>query len=522
MLLISHIKNPQRVSEYHGNASASNSRSIAENRAVWTGLGAMALRLNGAILPDPLARIAFGRDPNSGRLLPGLTARSVRRPGYDLCFTPPKSVSVVALVGGDEMVVAAHRQAVEVAFSYLESIVETQSIAGALRRGERTQNLVAAHFVHTHARSGDPHLHSHLIAFNLTLSLEKAAWRAFEPMALYCKGNASLLDQIYLNEMRCLLGDAGYETEKEGNAFAIRGVPKEVCRVFSKGAAAISARVGQIEVGPSISVGRAREWANENVRARRKEFIEGFTVDSDRWRLEAGAESVAAIDSVAACAKRQSSERAPQTMDESRAKEALTGARRHLFAQSFRSLTPRNLAAEALKRCAGAFPWNYWAERIRGMCRTGREIATARFAHGRKDLQFRLLPLQTQPVTTTLGVPPAPRVRSLARPKFSKPTPKRRLLASQQSEEETAVRREELPLKEDSSRDFVAEFPELMLTPETRVSQEDASEQYARIAEYIKQAHQISATAAVNASQLAANSKMAELLIVERRVLTAS
>src|SRR5690606_37635522 len=42
------------------------------------------------------------------------------KPGWDLQFSPPKSVSVAALVGRDERVIAAHDQAVRDAITLLE------------------------------------------------------------------------------------------------------------------------------------------------------------------------------------------------------------------------------------------------------------------------------------------------------------------------------------------------------------------------------------------------------------------
>src|SRR5580692_224164 len=90
-------------------------------RAEWTGMAAEGLSLRGPIDPDGFRSVLGGRNPATGKLL-----RSARTTvlGYDLTFSPPKSVSILFALGGEEVareVLAAHRAAVGGAVSYVEA-----------------------------------------------------------------------------------------------------------------------------------------------------------------------------------------------------------------------------------------------------------------------------------------------------------------------------------------------------------------------------------------------------------------
>src|SRR5207247_1818927 len=90
--------------------------------------------------------------------------------GWDATFSATKSVSLTALVGGDERVREAHRESVRVAVRELEPY--TQARLGGNRRPETTGNAVAALFEHDSARPVNgyaaPQLHTHAVIFNLT------------------------------------------------------------------------------------------------------------------------------------------------------------------------------------------------------------------------------------------------------------------------------------------------------------------------------------------------------------------
>lgn len=99
------------------------------------------------------------------------------RAGWDATFSAPKSVSLTALVGGDERV-QAHRESVRVALNELEPYVQAR---GGNRRPETTGNAAAALFEHDSARPVNgyaalqrPH---HAVIFNVTETADGACSR---------------------------------------------------------------------------------------------------------------------------------------------------------------------------------------------------------------------------------------------------------------------------------------------------------------------------------------------------------
>src|SRR6202007_2378169 len=108
------------------------------------------------------------------------------RAGWDATFSAPKSVSVTALVGGDERVREAHRESVRVALNELEKY--TQARIGNVHAPETTGKFVAATFEHDTARPVDgyaaPQLHTHAVIFNVT-ERDNGQTRALQPQEIF-------------------------------------------------------------------------------------------------------------------------------------------------------------------------------------------------------------------------------------------------------------------------------------------------------------------------------------------------
>jgi conjugative relaxase-like TrwC/TraI family protein len=92
------------------------------------------------------------------------------RAGWDATFSAPKSVSLTALVGGDERVREAHRESVRAALTELERY--TQARIGNVHAPATTGKFVAATLEHDTARHvggyAAPQLHTHAVIFNVT------------------------------------------------------------------------------------------------------------------------------------------------------------------------------------------------------------------------------------------------------------------------------------------------------------------------------------------------------------------
>jgi len=72
------------------------------------------------------------------------------RAGWDATFSAPKSVSLTALVGGDDRVRQAHRESVKVALGEMEKYVQAR--IGGNHPAETTGKWVAVSFEHDSAR----------------------------------------------------------------------------------------------------------------------------------------------------------------------------------------------------------------------------------------------------------------------------------------------------------------------------------------------------------------------------------
>ncbi len=128
--------------------------------SAWAGRGAAALGLSGPVDAEAFRRVLEGEVPRNGsgagpggrrlgRREPDGTVK--HRPGRDVTLSAPKSVSLMAMVGGDERIVGAHDRAVMATLGWIEAnAVETRMrdpATGAMVRAGN-QKTVAACFRH--------------------------------------------------------------------------------------------------------------------------------------------------------------------------------------------------------------------------------------------------------------------------------------------------------------------------------------------------------------------------------------
>ncbi len=122
-----------------------------------------------------------------------------RRVFYDFTFSPPKSVSVAALVGHDQRIVEAHEQAVKVAVEQLQSFASTRVRKNGQCADRTTGNIVVAVFRHDTSRALDPHLHSHCIVFNATRDAVEGQWKALQNHDMLVA--QKFIENVYYHEL---------------------------------------------------------------------------------------------------------------------------------------------------------------------------------------------------------------------------------------------------------------------------------------------------------------------------------
>jgi conjugative relaxase-like TrwC/TraI family protein len=184
----------------------------------WYGQAASALGLEGEVSEEQFRAVLRGLDPKTGtELVSAAAGRSERRAAWDATFNAPKSVSIQALVGGDERLTQAHRRAVERALAEIELFAQARQ-----RRGQEwvtTANIAAARFDHIAARpsengSGpDPHLHTHVVIANMTIRPD-GKWRSLDPIEIY--RSQSFATAVYRSELAREAERLGYRIEITG------------------------------------------------------------------------------------------------------------------------------------------------------------------------------------------------------------------------------------------------------------------------------------------------------------------
>ena len=206
--------------------------------SAWRGKGAEALGLQGPVDPDTFRQVLEGTVPDgSGKRLGrnGKDGAFQHRPGRDLTFSAPKSVSLAALVGGDERIVEAHDRAVKKSLDWFEKkAAETRvrdPATGRMIRA-RNQKTVVATFRHDTSRNLDPLLHTHSVIANM-LQGEDGKWRTMANERLY--RSKMLLGALYRSELAGELKELGYGIEKThaDGRFEIAGVSRETVEAFS-------------------------------------------------------------------------------------------------------------------------------------------------------------------------------------------------------------------------------------------------------------------------------------------------
>jgi len=244
MLTISKPLSASQAQTYHEKEFTSAEQNYWKQadtiQGEWHGKLAGKFGLTGAVRAEEFARLSEGQDPMTGEQLvrhrkvqeykneDGKTVAPVEhRAGWDATFSAPKSVSLTSLVGGDDRVRDAHREAVNVALNELERYAQAR--IGGNRSAEMTGQFVAAKFEHDTARPVDgyaaPQLHTHAVIFNMT-ERENGQMRALQERSFFA--SQSYATAVYQSELMYRLRNLGYEIEPgKSGAPEIKGYSQE-------------------------------------------------------------------------------------------------------------------------------------------------------------------------------------------------------------------------------------------------------------------------------------------------------
>ena len=161
MLTTATIKSASESSRYFA-SRAVQYYSDPEGGSKWVGNLCSTLGVSGVVQEDVLDQYLHGILPD-GRQMGRKEGDTIKhRPGYELCFSAPKSVSILALIGDDKRLVDATWEAAE---SVLSLVEEWYTATRVTKKGEtafiKTREMAAACFMHESSRENDPNMHIH-------------------------------------------------------------------------------------------------------------------------------------------------------------------------------------------------------------------------------------------------------------------------------------------------------------------------------------------------------------------------
>lgn len=200
------------------------------------------------------------------------------RVGFDLTFSPPKSVSIAMTVnhGFKEALKGAHDRAVHDTLEYIrENLIEYRFGRAAERI--KSDDVLIAKIDHLVSRELDPQLHSHCILFN-TCRGRDGKLRSIANELLYHNQKHIGLD-VYRTQLAHYVREAGFAIDvQENGSWELRGIDRRQVEAFSTRRAEIENYVA--EKGLDITNAADREIANLSTRRSKGDF------DFDRLQQE--------------------------------------------------------------------------------------------------------------------------------------------------------------------------------------------------------------------------------------------
>lgn len=391
MLTLSKPLSASQVRTYHEREFASERQNYwsrdQQGHSEWQGQLAKEWGLSGAVGDEHFARLTEGRHPFTeqqmvkhqvSRTYEGKDGKEVtsmeHRAGWDATFSAPKSVSLTALVGGDERVRLAHRESVRVALNELEHY--TQARIGNVHAPENTGKFAVATFEHDTARPVEgyaaPQLHTHSVIFNVT-ERENGQTRSLQPRELYASQHYATA--IYRAELATRLKQLGYEIErgKYGQP-EIKGYSREYLEASSLRREQIKDHLreqgldgaGAAQIAAHSTRDRKELLSPEEVQRQHRELAASFGHQADRVVAEARERT-----------RQIQQERSPELI----ARQAVTYARDHLFEKSAVQ-DRRALYETALQRGMGEVTYSQVRQEVERRFESGEFRQASAFVRG--------------------------------------------------------------------------------------------------------------------------------------------
>jgi len=383
-----------------------------QTEMTWVGAGAERLGLTGHCQLPHFENLCRGLHPVTGEKLMVRDKGAFRRVCYFGQISPPKDVSVLYLVGGDQRIGGWWREAVTETLREMEGVTATRVRRDGENTDRVTGNMVAAIVTHDASRALDPQLHTHVCIMNLTYDAVEERWKSVQPSGYY--RHQGYLREVCYNKLAERMLAAGYQLEPVRRiGFEVKGVPAELRERFSKRRRAILAK--------AASVGAASQEALHAIAGNTRATKTHATAVDLRagWLKEAG-EELPQLRAVIAEAAGTSKVTCPIT-----ASAAVASATAHVFERNS-VVDDRLLLREALIAGRGQAPLNQLKravaarEKTGELIRSGDEVASRdglnaeeEFAGWANSQLKGHGPLGRRPATASLGEDQAKAVTDL-------------------------------------------------------------------------------------------------------------
>jgi conjugative relaxase-like TrwC/TraI family protein len=384
----------RQAQTYHQLDYTSSSQSYYKQgdtvKGEWQGQLVSSFGLSGEVSALEFSRLTEGQHPQTAvqmvrhrtaaeyKNADGKTVKAMEhRAAWDATFSAPKSVSLTALVGGDERIREAHSAAVTVALTELEKY--TQARIGGNHPAETTGKFIAAKFEHDTARPVDgyaaPQLHTHAVIFNVT-EREDGSTRALQDRVFF--QSKQFATAVYQSELFYRLRNLGYEmaTGRSG-APEIKGYTQEYLDASSLRRDQIKEEMAR----KGVSGPRAAQIAAHATREKKQNVTREEVLDAHR---RVAADYGYQPQQVAADARERARTEQHNPDKTLRAKEAITYARDSLFEREAVA-EERLIFRDALRRGMGETTYaevraDFEARRERGEFRS---VEATKYASGR-------------------------------------------------------------------------------------------------------------------------------------------
>ena len=264
MITIAKLDTGTAQSYYRVDFSAVSNRYYSQGETLtgrWQGELAAELGLKGAVTDEQFDRLTEGQHPHNGEQLIQHRVETEKAlahvAAWDVTLRPGKSISLAALAGGDERLVAIVRDANDKAMAALEKYVQQRM--GGCNRPITTGKWIVATFEHDTARPVDgypaPLLHHHNVVMNMSALDAEGKMRALWTREFYKA--QTLAEAVYQSEIARGARELGYQVKKGStHATEIVGFTKEYLDAESPRHQVIHARLAELGLSGSVEAGK--------------------------------------------------------------------------------------------------------------------------------------------------------------------------------------------------------------------------------------------------------------------------